>query len=159
MDIRARAWDAALLARFKLTEAMLPRICSNAEVYGHIKEGPLAGVPIAGESYCLIMVQGSTLHEIWLHGTVCCKDGLIQNPAYPRDTCVHLHVSGKNRGSTTRAGCLGDQQAAMLGQRCRSGEAKNTYGTGCFVLLNTGEAPVASTRGLLTTMVRPDWTV
>ena len=43
----------------------------------------------------------------------------------------------------------------MLGQRCRSGEAKNTYGTGCFVLLNTGEAPVASTHGLLTTMVRP----
>ena len=44
----------------------------------------------------------------------------------------------------------------MLGQRCRPGEAKNTYGTGCFVLLNTGEAPVASTRGLLTTMVRPE---
>ena len=49
MDIRARAWDAALLARFGLTEAMLPRICSNAEVYGHVSGGPLAGVPIAGE--------------------------------------------------------------------------------------------------------------
>ena len=55
MDIRTRAWDAALLARFSLTEDMLPRICSNAEVYGHVKEGPLAGVPIAGgaEIQCL----------------------------------------------------------------------------------------------------------
>lgn len=36
-------------------------------------------------------------------------------------------------------GCLGDQQAALLGQRCRMHEAKNTYGTGCFLLLNTGD--------------------
>ena len=52
------------------------------------------------------------------------------------------------------AGCLGDQQAAMLGQRCRPQEAKNTYGTGCFVLLHTGDRPVPSRAGLLTTMVR-----
>ena len=51
------------------------------------------------------------------------------------------------------AGCLGDQQAAMLGQRCRPLEAKNTYGTGCFVLLHTGAEPVDSEAGLLTTMV------
>ncbi len=50
-------------------------------------------------------------------------------------------------------GCLGDQQAAMLGQRCRPLEAKNTYGTGCFVLLHTGAEPVDSEAGLLTTMV------
>lgn len=37
------------------------------------------------------------------------------------------------------SGCLGDQQAALVGQRCGVGEAKNTYGTGCFMLLNTGE--------------------
>ena len=37
------------------------------------------------------------------------------------------------------AGCLGDQHAALLGQRCKPQEAKNTYGTGCFLLLNTGE--------------------
>ena len=52
------------------------------------------------------------------------------------------------------AGCLGDQQAAMLGQRCRAQEAKNTYGTGCFLLLHTGAVPVPSRAGLLTTMVR-----
>lgn len=37
------------------------------------------------------------------------------------------------------AGCLGDQHAALLGQRCKPQQAKNTYGTGCFLLLNTGQ--------------------
>jgi len=51
------------------------------------------------------------------------------------------------------AGDLGDQQAALFGQTCfAAGEAKNTYGTGCFMLLNTGPAAVPSTSGLLTTL-------
>lgn len=51
------------------------------------------------------------------------------------------------------AGDLGDQQAALFGQTCfKPGEAKNTYGTGCFMLLNTGEKPVQSKAGLLTTL-------
>ncbi|WP_235900543.1 glycerol kinase GlpK [Lolliginicoccus suaedae] len=51
------------------------------------------------------------------------------------------------------AGILGDQQAATFGQACLSpGEAKNTYGTGNFLLLNTGTEPVTSTHGLLTTV-------
>ncbi|HTW37627.1 MAG TPA: glycerol kinase GlpK [Steroidobacteraceae bacterium] len=51
------------------------------------------------------------------------------------------------------AGILGDQQAALVGQTCfKPGEAKNTYGTGCFLLLNTGEQAVASTSGLVTTV-------
>jgi len=51
------------------------------------------------------------------------------------------------------AGDLGDQQAALFGQTCYSpGEAKNTYGTGCFMLLNTGTKPVQSKNGLLTTL-------
>jgi glycerol kinase len=51
------------------------------------------------------------------------------------------------------AGVAGDQQAALFGQACLTpGAAKNTYGTGCFVLLNTGPAPVASSHGLLTTI-------
>ena len=50
-------------------------------------------------------------------------------------------------------GDLGDQQAALVGQTCFSpGEAKNTYGTGCFMLLNTGTEPVPSKSGLLTTL-------
>jgi glycerol kinase len=51
------------------------------------------------------------------------------------------------------AGVLGDQQAALVGQGCFApGEAKNTYGTGCFLLLNTGPTPVQSKAGLLTTL-------
>ena len=53
---------------------------------------------------------------------------------------------------TTLGGCLGDQQAAMLGQRCAKGDGKNTYGTGCFLLMNTGEQVVPSSHGLLSTV-------
>src|SRR5712664_1774997 len=50
-------------------------------------------------------------------------------------------------------GILGDQQAALVGQACfHPGEVKNTYGTGCFLLMNTGERPVSSNFGLLTTV-------
>lgn len=49
--------------------------------------------------------------------------------------------------------CLGDQQAALVGQRCLSkGQAKATYGTGCFLLYNTGTSIVTSSHGLLTTL-------
>jgi glycerol kinase len=51
------------------------------------------------------------------------------------------------------AGCAGDQQAALFGHACfEPGMAKNTYGTGCFTLMNTGTTPVASRHGLLTTV-------
>jgi glycerol kinase len=51
------------------------------------------------------------------------------------------------------AGILGDQQAALAGQACFDvGQAKNTYGTGCFLLMNTGQQPVESTSGLITTI-------
>jgi glycerol kinase len=51
------------------------------------------------------------------------------------------------------AGILGDQQAALVGQTCfKPGEAKNTYGTGCFLLMNVGNKPVSSRHGLLTTL-------
>ena len=50
-------------------------------------------------------------------------------------------------------GAAGDQQAALFGQTCfRPGEAKNTYGTGCFLLMNTGEKPIFSNNGLVTTI-------
>ena len=56
-------------------------------------------------------------------------------------------------GSIPIAGAAGDQQAALFGQTCfLPGEAKNTYGTGCFLLMNTGETPVFSENGLVTTI-------
>ena len=56
-------------------------------------------------------------------------------------------------GEVKIAGAAGDQQAALFGQTCfNAGEAKNTYGTGCFLLMNTGEKPVFSKNGLVTTI-------
>jgi glycerol kinase len=61
---------------------------------------------------------------------------------------VHPAIAG-----VPAAGILGDQQAALVGQTClRPGEVKNTYGTGCFLLMNTGERMVPSKCGLLTTV-------
>lgn len=96
MDLSTLTWHPPFLELFGVAPAMLPRVVSNAELYGTVSSGPLEGTPIAG--------------------------------------------------------CLGDQMAAMLGQRCVRGEAKNTYGTGCFMLLHTGAAPVSSSHGLLTTL-------
>jgi glycerol kinase len=66
---------------------------------------------------------------------------------------VYTHVKESVLKDVPIAGILGDQQAALVGQTCfRAGEAKNTYGTGCFLLMNTGERPVQSSHGLLTTL-------
>jgi len=56
-------------------------------------------------------------------------------------------------GEVPLSGIIGDQQSALFGQTCfRQGQAKNTYGTGCFLLMNTGEKPIASQNNLLTTV-------
>ncbi len=67
---------------------------------------------------------------------------------------IYGHTSKELLGeSIPIAGCAGDQQAATFGQGCFApGEAKNTYGTGCFMLLNTGATPAVSKHGLLTTI-------
>ena len=72
------------------------------------------------------------------------------------EICSSSEIYGKAKSvldGVPIAGILGDQQAALFGQTCfNPGEAKNTYGTGCFMLLNTGEYPIASSCGLLTTV-------
>jgi glycerol kinase len=76
----------------------------------------------------------------------------IMLPAIKASSEVYGSAAGVLSGVPV-AGILGDQQAALFGQTCFSpGEAKNTYGTGCFMLLNTGEQPVPSKNGLLTTL-------
>jgi glycerol kinase len=73
-------------------------------------------------------------------------------PAIKASSEVYGYAVGALEGIAV-AGDLGDQQAALFGQTCFSaGEAKNTYGTGCFMLLNTGTKPVQSKNGLLTTL-------
>jgi glycerol kinase len=69
------------------------------------------------------------------------------------ETYGHTLETGPFQGAVRVSGDLGDQQAATVGQTCfEPGEAKNTYGTGCFMILNTGEEIVQSKHGLLTTM-------
>jgi glycerol kinase len=63
------------------------------------------------------------------------------------------NIGGKGGTRIPIAGIAGDQQAALFGQCCvKAGMAKNTYGTGCFMLMNTGEKAVTSSHGLLTTI-------
>lgn len=73
---------------------------------------------------------------------------------------VYGHIACGELTGVAVAGCLGDQQAAMVGHRClEPGKAKNTYGTGSFMLMNIGNKPIPSTAGLLTTVLgkfKPD---
>ena len=95
-DIHKLDWDDTLLQALGIPRAMLPRVCSSNEIYGHVAL-PGGNVPIAG--------------------------------------------------------IAGDQQAALFGQTCfDAGDAKNTYGTGCFLLMNTGTQACESKNGLLTTV-------
>ena len=95
-DIHKLDWDDTLLQALGIPRAMLPRVCSSSEIYGHVAL-PGGNVPIAG--------------------------------------------------------IAGDQQAALFGQTCfDAGDAKNTYGTGCFLLMNTGTQACESKNGLLTTV-------
>lgn len=96
MNLKTLDWDNEALEFFGVKPNCLPKIVSNAEVYGKIAAGPFAGFPIAG--------------------------------------------------------MIGDQQAALVGNKCiELGSAKNTYGTGAFMLFNTGEEIVPSNYGCLTT--------
>ncbi|GAA3110293.1 glycerol kinase GlpK [Streptomyces goshikiensis] len=97
MNLHSLEWDAKIAESMEVPLDILPEIKSSAEVYGHVKDGVLAGVPVAS--------------------------------------------------------ALGDQQAALFGQTCfAEGEAKSTYGTGTFMLMNTGDKVINSYSGLLTTV-------
>jgi len=82
--------------------------------------------------------------------------GLLRNtlPEVHPSSGVIAYTDFKDWGAEIPiSGVAGDQQAALFGQACfEKGMAKNTYGTGCFLLTNTGEMPVRSTHGLLTTI-------
>ncbi|XP_017294830.2 glycerol kinase isoform X2 [Kryptolebias marmoratus] len=96
-NIHSLDWDPELCRYFDVPMEILPKVRSSSEIYGWVKSGSLAGVPISG--------------------------------------------------------CLGDQSAALVGQMCfEEGQAKNTYGTGCFLLRNTGTTPLTSDHGLITTV-------
>ncbi|WP_043535862.1 glycerol kinase GlpK [Actinomyces polynesiensis] len=90
------------------------------------------------------------------------REDIAADFGIPMSMLPEIHSSsevygyGRKQGlliDTPIAGILGDQQAATFGQACfERGQAKNTYGTGCFMLMNTGDEPVFSANGLLTTV-------
>ncbi len=88
------------------------------------------------------------------------NEGLLETFGIPRSVLPEIRSSSELYATAKGvlegvplAGILGDQQAALVGQTCfRPGEAKNTYGTGCFMLLNTGDSLTQSTHGLVTTV-------
>ncbi|KAH7885872.1 hypothetical protein F5I97DRAFT_1809204 [Phlebopus sp. FC_14] len=97
LNLHTLEWDDRLLKFFGFRKSILPKLASSSEVYGHIADGPLKGVPIGG--------------------------------------------------------LVGDQQGALIGNKClREGEAKCTYGTGAFLLFCTGKEVVKSRHGLLSTV-------
>jgi glycerol kinase len=97
MNLHTLKWDDRMLKFFDLRSSILPKLVSSSEVYGHIADGPLKGIPIGG--------------------------------------------------------LVGDQQGALVGNKClKGGEAKCTYGTGAFLLFCTGEEIVQSSHGLLSTV-------
>jgi glycerol kinase len=97
MNLRTLQWDQYMLSAYNIPAKMLPAIKSSSEIYGHVTNEVLPGVPVAGD--------------------------------------------------------LGDQHAALVGQTCfEPGMAKNTYGTGCFLVMNTGSEIKTSENGLLTTV-------
>ena len=91
---------------------------------------------------------------------LCWDDELLELFKIPKSILPEVKESSDNFGSwewdgveIPILGVAGDQQAALFGQCCfKSGMVKNTYGTGCFMLMNTGENPVISQNGLLTTI-------
>lgn len=75
-------------------------------------------------------------------------------PEVKPSSCIYGEADASFLGGTVLiGGAAGDQQSALFGQTCfEKGEAKNTYGTGCFLLMNTGDKPVFSDNGLVTTI-------
>ncbi|MDB6097407.1 MAG: glpK, partial [Gammaproteobacteria bacterium] len=94
-------------------------------------------------------------------GTLDWDPGLLEELLIPPAVLPRIVASSEVYGEARTpallgvsiSGILGDQQAALVGQACfKPGESKNTYGTGCFLLMNTGEKPIASAAGLITTV-------
>ncbi len=92
--------------------------------------------------------------------TLTWDEDILETLHIPQGMLPEVRPSSGILGTTTQfggeipiGGAAGDQQAALFGQQCwAAGDAKNTYGTGCFMLMNTGDTPVESKNGLLTTI-------
>jgi len=139
MNLETLDWDEDILGLLDIPREMLPEIRSSSEIFGSVAPapGPAQGRPQGGPP------QGGR------------PQGVPPQGAPPQSGRPHTpsgHLESNLQGIPI-SGDLGDQHAALFGQACFDpGEAKNTYGTGCFMLMNTGETPVHSRSGLLTTL-------
>lgn len=114
------------------------------------KNNGIHATDVSNASRTMIM----DLHSLNWDQSICSTLGI------PSQSLPIIRPSSSHFGNCTQilqdvpiCGILGDQQAALFGQTCfQTGEAKNTYGTGCFMLMNTGTEPVQSKYGLLTTV-------
>ena len=120
----------------------------------HLTGGPDGGIHVTD------VTNASRTQLMSLH-TLAWDIGILSTFEIPAAMLPRIRSSSEVYGTATEsalqgvtiAGILGDQQAALVGQTCfQPGEAKNTYGTGCFLLMNVGEQPVPSKHGLLTTV-------
>ncbi|RYF48128.1 MAG: glycerol kinase GlpK, partial [Cytophagaceae bacterium] len=124
----------------------------------------LTGGPAHGdakEGLHLTDVTNASRTQLMNLQTLNWDDSLLDDFTIPRAMLPQIRPSSEVYGTVSSevlpgvpvAGILGDQQAALVGQTCyEPGQAKNTYGTGCFLLMNTGTEMRASTCGLLTTV-------
>ncbi|XP_071095510.1 glycerol kinase 3-like isoform X1 [Haliotis cracherodii] len=119
----------------------------------------MTGGPNGGKHYTDVTNASRTM-LMSLH-TLEWDDSLCRFFDIPKQILPEIHSSSEIYGHAVDgplkglpiSGILGDQQAALVGQTCfKLGQAKNTYGTGCFLLYNTGTSPVESKTGLLTTV-------
>lgn len=96
------------------------------------------------------------IHKLCWDEEIMAKFGIprVMLPEVKPSSCIYGYTDEKVLvGNVPIAGAAGDQQAALFGQGCyQPGDVKNTYGTGCFLLMNTGTDPVMSGNGLLTTI-------
>jgi glycerol kinase len=152
-----------------------PKICWMLENIDGLREAVSSGDVIFGtvDSWIIWNLTGSTAGGIHVTdvtnasrtmlmnlSTLTWDEEMLRQFQVPVEVLPVIRSSSEVYGFTSDefgrvpvASDLGDQQAALFGQTCfKPGEAKNTYGTGCFMLLNTGTTMVYSTNGLLTTL-------
>ena len=136
MCLGTREWHAGTCAKLGIDPSWLPRIASSAEIYGKVVAPPASSENIAE------MVRDKAS----LYRTYSGEFGFASDPSSSPSSEV-ISWGCRALAGVPISGCLGDQQAALLGQRCRVGEAKATYGTGAFVLLVTGSSDGSGGKG------------
>ena len=117
-----------------------------AEAAAHLPEGSIAGIGVTNQRETTIVWDRATGEPVY--------NAIVWQCRRTAELCEELKHQGLEKlAGVPVCGAAGDQQAALFGQTCFApGEAKNTYGTGCFTLMNVGGAPVRSRAGLVSSV-------